>query len=89
MYKTLPFSSPTNPYLFGVEADVLEVVPQGEDGEVGGADDGAGAEVDARQRHRLVYPGLTHTLMIQRVSFPNARTDLQLEGTVALRLHVL
>ena len=44
------------PSLLGVEADVLEVVPQGEDGEVGGADDGAGVEVDARQRHRLVDP---------------------------------
>ena len=42
--------------LLGVEADVLEVIPQGEDGEVGGPDDGAGAEVDAGQRHGLVDP---------------------------------
>ena len=39
---------------------MLEVVPQWKDGQVGGADDGTGVEVDARQRHRLVDPGLTH-----------------------------
>ena len=58
--QCFPFLNPTNASLFGVEADVLEVVPQWEDGEVGGADDGTGVEVDARQRHRLVDPGLTH-----------------------------
>ena len=39
---------------------MLEVVPQWKDGQVGGADDGTGVEVDTRQRHRLVDPGLTH-----------------------------
>ena len=39
---------------------MLEVVPQWENSEVCGADDGTGVEVDARQRHRLVDPGLTH-----------------------------
>ena len=53
-------ANPTNASLFGVEADVLEVVPQWENSEVCGADDGTGVEVDARQRHRLVDPGLTH-----------------------------
>ena len=58
--KCFCFANPTNASLFGVEADVLEVVPQWENSEVGGADDGTGVEVDARQRHRLVDPGLTH-----------------------------
>ena len=65
---------------------MLEVVPQREDGEVGGADDGAGVEVDARQRHRLVDPGLTHN--DRELAISNIRKDLQLEGAVALRLHL-
>ena len=77
--------------LLGVEADVLEVVLQGEDGEVGGPDDGAGAEVDAGQRHRLVDPAFAQKwkrAVELSAGDSNAQTDLQLEGTVALGLHI-
>ena len=69
---------------------MLEVVPQGEDGEVGGADDGAGVEVDARQRHRLVDPAcLNKHEPVDCWHFKYYPcTHLQLEGTVALGLHI-
>ena len=62
--------------LLGVEADVLEVIPQGEDGEVGGADDGAGVEVDAGQRQCLVDP-----------AFVNEHEPLNISKALTFQIH--